>query len=157
MKKSLMKIVVLGLVIFGLYACGNKQTAQVETIQQTETQKPVQQVAQQPAQQVVQYTEQPVQQVAQYAGQPVQQQYAQQVAPQQMTGGITIDQAKQIAVSNVGLQVVDVTFIKTLQDYDDGMLKWEIEFVYGNNKYEYDISASNGAIVKSKVESVFDD
>ena len=69
-------------------------------------------------------------------------------------GGITMDQAKQIATTNAGLDVNSVTYIKTIQDYDDGFLKWEIDFVANNMKYEYDISASNGTILKAEREGV---
>ena len=69
-------------------------------------------------------------------------------------GGITMDQAKQIATANAGLDVNSVTFIKTIQDYDDGFLKWEIDFVANNMKYEYDISANNGTILKAEREGV---
>ena len=69
-------------------------------------------------------------------------------------GGITMDQAKQIATTNAGLDVNSVTYIKTIQDYDNGFLKWEIDFVANNMKYEYDISASNGTILKAEREGV---
>ena len=67
---------------------------------------------------------------------------------------ITMDQAKQIATTNAGLDVNSVTYIKTIQDYDDGFLKWEIDFVANNMKYEYDISANNGTILKAEREGV---
>lgn len=70
------------------------------------------------------------------------------------TNGITMDQAKQIATTNAGLDANSVTYIKTIQDYDDGFLKWEIDFVANNMKYEYDISASNGTILKAEREGV---
>lgn len=70
------------------------------------------------------------------------------------TNGITMDQAKQIATTNAGFDVNSVTYIKTIQDYDNGFLKWEIDFVANNMKYEYDISASNGTILKAEREGV---
>lgn len=50
-----------------------------------------------------------------------------------------------------------MTFVKQKYDFDDGIAKWEIEFVVNTNKYEYDINASNGDIVKYQVESIYDD
>ena len=70
------------------------------------------------------------------------------------TSSITLDQAKQIATANAGFDVNSVTYIKTIQDYDDGFLKWEVDFVANNTKYEYDISATNGAILKAEREGV---
>ena len=70
------------------------------------------------------------------------------------TASITLDQAKQIATANAGFDVNSVTYIKTIQDYDDGFLKWEVDFVANNVKYEYDISATNGTILKAEREGV---
>ena len=70
------------------------------------------------------------------------------------TASITLDQAKQIATANAGFDVNSVTYIKTIQDYDDGFLKWEVDFVVNNVKYEYDISATNGTILKAEREGV---
>ena len=68
--------------------------------------------------------------------------------------GITMDEAKRIATSNAGLDANSVTYIKTIQDYDNGFMKWEIDFVANGTKYEYDISASNGTILKAEREGV---
>ena len=37
---------------------------------------------------------------------------------------------------------------KNKLDFDDGIQKYEIEFVEGFNEYEYDIDATNGMILK---------
>ena len=68
--------------------------------------------------------------------------------------GIDVEKAKSIAVQNAGLDINNVTFIKQKYDIDDGIAQWEIEFVANNNKYEYEISASDGLILKSKVEAI---
>ena len=70
------------------------------------------------------------------------------------TANISMDQAKQIATQNAGFDVNSVTFIKTMQDYDDYYLKWDIDFVANNTKYEYDISATDGTILKAEREGV---
>lgn len=102
--------------------------------------------------------QQPVQgQVPQQGGYvPQQNGYVPQQGMQQAQG-IDMESAKSIATSNAGFNVGNVTFTKTKYDFDDGIAKWEIEFVANNMKYEYEIAASNGAVVKSEVESVFDD
>ena len=71
-----------------------------------------------------------------------------------VNSGITMDEAKRIATSNAGLDANSVTYIKTIQDYDNGFMKWEIDFVANGTKYEYDISASNGTILKAEREGV---
>ena len=68
--------------------------------------------------------------------------------------GIDVEKAKLIAVQNAGLDINNVTFIKQKYDIDDGIAQWEIEFVANNNKYEYEISASDGTIMKSTLESI---
>ena len=70
---------------------------------------------------------------------------------------ITLDQAKKIALKDAGIPASSATFIKARLDRDDGRLEYEIEFVAGGNKYEYDIDAYSGRIRKSEVESVEDD
>ena len=68
--------------------------------------------------------------------------------------GIDVEKAKLIAVQNAGLDINNVTFIKQKYDIDDGIAQWEIEFIANNTKYEYEISASDGTIMKSKLESI---
>ena len=71
--------------------------------------------------------------------------------------GIDVESAKSIAATSAGFNAASVTFVKTKYDFDDGIAKWEIEFVVNTNKYEYDISAVNGTILKSKIESIYND
>ena len=71
--------------------------------------------------------------------------------------GITVDEAKAKATQHAGFDVASVTFVKQKYDFDDGIAKWEIEFVVDTNKYEYDINAATGDIVKYQVESIYDD
>ena len=55
---------------------------------------------------------------------------------------ITIDQAEQ------------VSFIRTESEFDDGIEKYNIEFYYNNQKYDYDINAVNGQIIQYDLEGV---
>ena len=79
------------------------------------------------------------------------------VGVQGTTQGIDVEQAKSIATQHAGFNVANVSFVKQNYDFDDGIAKWEIEFVVNTNKYEYEISTSNGTILKFKVESIYDD
>ena len=69
----------------------------------------------------------------------------------QTAGEITVEEAKTIALSHAGLTADAVTFVKAKQDYDDGRLVYEIEFVTtsGNGylEYDYDIATADGSIV----------
>ena len=74
-----------------------------------------------------------------------------QPAATQATGSITVEEAKTIALNHAGLTADAVTFVKAKQDYDDGRLVYEIEFVTtsGNGylEYDYEIDAATGNIL----------
>ena len=67
---------------------------------------------------------------------------------------IDLEAAKRIALQNAGVESADAAFTKAQLDYDDGVAEYEIEFVGGSTKYEYEISAANGTVLKSSKESV---
>ncbi|WP_455034677.1 PepSY domain-containing protein [Lachnoanaerobaculum gingivalis] len=66
------------------------------------------------------------------------------------TSEISVERAKQIALSHAG--VGSARFKKAKLDYENGVKVYEIEFKVGNLEYEYDINVSNGAIVSGSVE-----
>lgn len=74
-----------------------------------------------------------------------------QPAATQAKGSITVEEAKTIALNHAGLTADAVTFVKAKQDYDDGRLVYEIEFVTtsGNGylEYDYEIDAATGNIL----------
>ena len=75
----------------------------------------------------------------------------QTAAPTQTAASvISVDKAKQIALSHAG--VGSANFTKVELDTDDGVRVYEIEFKVGNVEYEYDIDASSGAIISSSSE-----
>ena len=69
----------------------------------------------------------------------------------QTAGEITVEEAKTSAREHAGLTADAVTFVKAKQDYDDGRLVYEIEFVTtsGNGylEYDYEIDAATGSIL----------
>ena len=62
------------------------------------------------------------------------------------SASITLDQAKEIALNHAGQTADAVFFEKAKQDYDDGVLVYELEFVAGGMEYDYEIDAQTGAI-----------
>lgn len=66
------------------------------------------------------------------------------------TAAVTADRAKQIALSHAGVSASQVFAMKVEQDYDHGMLTYEIEFKSGRMEYEYKINAANGQILKAE-------
>lgn len=63
------------------------------------------------------------------------------------TADISLDKAKQIALSHAGLTSSQVTFKRTELDFDDGIQKYEVEFYYNNREYSYEINANTGDIL----------
>lgn len=152
---------------------------QTKTQQSQQSAQPSQQSQQTPqqstqpsqqSQQVPQQSTQPSQQTQQSPQsnqsqqtpqQPVVQQPATQqpasnhTEPQQPAGDIGLDQAKAIALGRVpGASASNI--IKAKRDYDDGIIEYEIEIVYGDMEYEFEINGSSGAIISFDQESVYD-
>ena len=63
------------------------------------------------------------------------------------SASITLEQAKEIALAHAGLKADAVYFDKAKQDYDDGILLYEIEFKAGGVEYGYEIDAQTGNIL----------
>lgn len=70
-----------------------------------------------------------------------------------LSGTVTLDFAKNTALSHAGLNASEVTFVKAEPEYDDGTPEYEIEFITNAGKYEYDISADTGLILKYSIKS----
>ena len=66
------------------------------------------------------------------------------------TSEISVERAKQIALSHAG--VGSARFKKAKLDYENGIKVYEIEFKVGNVEYEYDINVSNGDVISSSLE-----
>nr|WP_302660662.1 PepSY domain-containing protein [uncultured Clostridium sp.] len=64
------------------------------------------------------------------------------------TGDISVDKAKEIALSHAGLSADQVTFVQANMDFDDGIQKYEIEFYCNGQEYDYEINSSNGQIIQ---------
>ena len=71
-------------------------------------------------------------------------------AANSQTSEISVERAKQIALSHAG--VGSAKFKKAKLDYENGVKVYDIEFKVGNLEYEYDINVSNGAIISNSVE-----
>lgn len=61
--------------------------------------------------------------------------------------GITLKEAKSIALKHAGVSSSKATFVKAETDYEDGIQVYEIEFYSGNTEYDYEIKVSNGEIL----------
>ena len=67
-------------------------------------------------------------------------------------GGITQDQALEIALTHAGVAKSDASFILVKPDFDDGMQQYDVEFHVGMTEYNYDIDANSGRIADFDVD-----
>ena len=65
---------------------------------------------------------------------------------QTQSSQVSLEQARQIALSHAGLSADAVTYVKAGQEYDDGRLVYEFEFYQGATEYDYEIDAATGEI-----------
>ena len=61
--------------------------------------------------------------------------------------GITLENAKTIALTNAGVNAADATCVKAKEDRDDGRTVYEIEFYTANGEYDYEIDKTTGKIL----------
>lgn len=61
--------------------------------------------------------------------------------------GITADEAKQIALSSVGVSAEKANFTRAV--LDEGI--YEVDFYTASNEYDFEISADTGAIIEREV------
>ncbi len=67
---------------------------------------------------------------------------------------ITLDKAKEIALTQAGINAKDAKFEDKEFDHDDGNPVFELEFTANGNKYEYDIHAITGKVIKAEHEII---
>lgn len=77
-------------------------------------------------------------------------------APEQNTGAITMEQAKEIAFNHAGVTEDVIYDYSYEQDIDNGREIFEIDFKADGYEYNYDINAADGNIIKSDKEKDID-
>ena len=65
---------------------------------------------------------------------------------------ITLEKAKSIALADAGVKASKVTFTKARLDREDNC--YDIEFVSGNKKCEYEVSVKSGRITDKEIENI---
>ena len=63
---------------------------------------------------------------------------------------ITLEKAKEIALSHAGVNAADAVFDDREFDHDDGTAVFELEFTAGGVEYEYDVDAVHGTILQAE-------
>lgn len=70
----------------------------------------------------------------------------------QTVNRISLETAKNKALSDAGVSSADATFTKAKLDYDDGIAVYDIEFYTKTHRYDYEINADTGKIISREVE-----
>ncbi|MCD7921411.1 MAG: PepSY domain-containing protein [Clostridiales bacterium] len=73
------------------------------------------------------------------------------------TSGISLEDAKAIALADAGLAETDVTYTKQKQDTDHGIAVYEIDFYTSTAEYDYEIQVSDGTILEKSTEAFHTD
>lgn len=73
-----------------------------------------------------------------------------------VTASISLDEAKNIALTNASLDINSVRFTREELDHDNHTLVYELEFFYNNIEYDYEINATTGDIISYDKDSIYD-
>lgn len=71
-------------------------------------------------------------------------------ALQGSNGDITLEKAIDIALKDAGFESSEATITKSKPDRDDGINKYDVEFLVDGIEYDYEIDATNGRIIKKE-------
>lgn len=72
------------------------------------------------------------------------------------SNGVTLAQAKKIALKKAGLAESDGYWNKEKTDREDGRTVYELEFTSGETEYEFEIDAKSGNLLEYDKDSVYD-
>ncbi len=67
-------------------------------------------------------------------------------------GGLTLEQAKQTALSYAGVNTAEASFTKAYKSFDDRREVYEIEFYVGNTEYDMDVDVYTGMVTDFNME-----
>ena len=68
------------------------------------------------------------------------------------TGTVDESKAQEIALAHAGVKAADATITKSKLDYDDGRQVYEIEWYANGAKYDYEIDAATGTVLKAEMD-----
>lgn len=122
--------------------------AEGDEIAEIITDEAQQPVSQPPASNDPSTTQQPVQE-------PIQPQETPEQQEEPVIEDIGLERAKSIALGRVG-GATAANIVKAKQEYDDGVLEYEIEIIYNNTEYDFEIRATDGFIISMESESIYD-
>lgn len=65
---------------------------------------------------------------------------------------ISKSEARDIALNDAGLEMPDVSALRTRLDFDDGRFQYEVDFYCNGAEYEYKIQAKDGDIIERDID-----
>ena len=71
---------------------------------------------------------------------------AESVSPGATVSSIDEAQAKEIALTDAGVNETDVSFMQVKTDIENGVSVFDVEFIAGDTEYDYEIDAATGEI-----------
>lgn len=72
-----------------------------------------------------------------------------------VNASITLDEAKNIALTDAGLDINNVRFTREELDHDNHTLVYELEFFSNDIEYDYEINATTGDIISYDRDSIY--
>lgn len=72
------------------------------------------------------------------------------------TKKISLAQAKSIALKEAGISEKDGRWEKTDEERENGRMVYDLEFIKGNQEYEFEIDVETGKVIEYKKEPVDD-
>ena len=81
--------------------------------------------------------------------------YQQETRPTQSASGTDIGSAaaQSAALSHAGFSQSQVTGLRAVPDFDDGIYSYEVEFWVGSTEYDYDIDGYTGGVISFEVKT----
>lgn len=67
-----------------------------------------------------------------------------------------LEAAKATALNHAGIAEADASFTEAKLEYDDGVAEYDIEFIANAKRYDYEIRASDGAVLAFSSEAITD-
>lgn len=67
---------------------------------------------------------------------------------------ISVNEAKKIVLNHAKASESDAVFNIVNKELEDGIVIYDIEFIYKNKKYDYEIDAKTGNIIKYEIDKI---
>lgn len=74
------------------------------------------------------------------------------IPAQSGNASVTLDNAKQTALTHSGRNANDIRWGDCEQDRDNGRIVWDVEFYAGQTEYSYEIDAVSGSVISYKID-----